>query len=311
MYEDTTTNENSEINQGKICLESVPHGDANDRVIEIYSKTVSQTTDYPHKKIYLRGLKDSGREFCFKTLLSLLFCVFSVIVILRSNENMRDNSEVLHVYLSLKIIAAAISIGLLIVELTEILVSTRAFYGLVPDEEFIWPSENFFVLHVKGLILAVATPVILICGILVHLNTIRRFWCVGHFTSRHIRTEARWWTRVSFASDVLQVYILMILAIFLVFNSERPIDIFVNMVAVQAFSKLDDQTVHAWFQRHEPVIENAKLYFKWKSENGHDIDFEEYHKEVIEPIKAELPCLDSHAVIFNRATINSSSEDNS
>jgi len=294
----------------EICLESIPQ-DADERVIEVYSKTVSQTRDYPHKKIYLRGLKDHGREFCFKTFLSVLFCVFSGIIIVRSTENIRSNREVLHMNLSLKIIAAAISIGLLIVELTEILVSASAFYGLVPDEEFIWPSDNFFVLHVKGFILALATPIILICGILVHLNTVRRFWCVGNFTSRHIKRETRWWTRVSFASDVVQVYILMILAIFLVFDSERPIDIFVNMVAVQAFSKLDDQTVHAWFQRHEPLIENAKLYFKWKSENGHDIDFEEYHKEVIEPIKAELPCLDSHAVIFNRETINSSSEDNS
>jgi len=309
MYEDTSTAQQSENNQREICLETL--GDEKEPVVEIYSKTSSQREDCQHKKIYLKGLKDGGHQFALRSFLSIVFCVFSAIIIVRSHESMQSNTEVLHMYLSLKGISSAISIGLLLVDLSGILISARAFYGLVPDEEFIWPSENLFVLHAKGFMVALLTPVIIIAGILVHMNNVRIFWCVGQFTTRNIKSETRWWSRLSFATDVLQVYILMILAIFVVFNCDQPVDIFVNMVAVQAFSKLDDQTVYAWFQRHETVIENAKLYFKWKSKSGEDMDFEEYHKEVIEPLMVTVPCLDSHPVIFRRTTVDSSSEENS
>jgi len=74
----------------------------------------------------------------------------------------------------------------------------------------------------------------------------------------------------------------MVLTVYVIFMCEVPIDIFVNMVAVQVFSKLDDDTVRAWYQRYVSVIDTAGLYFQWKKENGDDADFEEYYLELIE-----------------------------
>merc|ERR1719334_166408 len=120
---------------------------------------------------------------------------------MKSNDSIRSNTEVLHKNVIMKICATAISILLLFIDLTGILLRTKAFYGLVPDEEFKWPEEHILMLHVKGFILALCTPFIIIVGMLVHSNNVRTFWC-GNFTSGNVILEARWWTRVSFATDV-------------------------------------------------------------------------------------------------------------
>jgi len=75
------------------------------------------------------------------------------------------------------------------------------------------------------------------------------------------------------------------------------------------FSKLDDETVCAWFQKYDSVVETAELYFKWKSKSEEDIDFEEYYKEVIEPTQVTCAVLDLHPVIFNRQTQSDSDDD--
>jgi len=119
------------------------------------------------------GLQSSGRPFMMKTVLSLFFVYFSLVVIWRTHQGIMDDTEVLEEYLFLKIVGTVLSIVLLFVELTNTAAITEAFHGIVPNEEFRYHPRSLFKEHIHVLLLGIFMPGILLIALLVHVyNTL-------------------------------------------------------------------------------------------------------------------------------------------
>jgi len=229
-------------------------------------------------KIYLKSLMNGAHPFMLKTFLSVCLVYFSHAMIEQSRETLDDNWEILDEYINLKIICSTVSVLLLYVELTSVITISHNFRAMAPDEELRDISDKgLFKLHLTAFFAALLSPGIFVVCILSHIRNVILWFFGQPWDYKH---EMRWWTRLSFVADVVQVYMLIVLTVIVTFLCETPIDIFVNIVAVQMFSRLDDETVRMWFQRDSNVIEISDLYFSWKTENGDEVDFGAYYKEL-------------------------------
>jgi len=81
--------------------------------------------------------------------------------------------------------------------------------------------------------------------------------------------------------DVFQTALLFPLAVVIIFVSETPIDVFVNVVALQVFGSLDDIIAYALSNqsRKGNILRVFDLYFKWSDmKNAHT----EFHEDQME-----------------------------
>jgi len=198
--------------------------------------------------------------FLAKAFLQIVMASFSVVVMVLGYPLMDYDKNY-----TLKVCGVIFSEGLLVFAFYEaiitavVLLAERSTRKEMEDDAMD-DKTDFCVNILIGIIFLVISPLFIPCLIVALIFAQNKRWYGASILIGLI--------------DILQTALLFPLAVVVIFVSETPIDVFVNVVALQIFGNLDDTIAYAlsYKFRKEIVRKLMDLYFKWSDTSGKGFD---------------------------------------